>query len=68
MKPYNNSPTDWRTISKILQGWIKASIIANSTSTYASPELLVNIADGLWEEALRQLRQAESTNGDAAIS
>jgi len=61
----NTSPTDRRTISKILQDRIQSGIIANSTST--SPKLLVNIADGLWEEALRQLWQAESTDGDAAI-
>jgi len=41
----NTSPTDRRTISKILQDRIQAGIIANSTST--SPKLLVNIADGL---------------------
>lgn len=46
MKPYKTSPTDRRTIAKILEDWKRAGIIADSTSAYASPVLLVNKANG----------------------
>jgi len=46
LKPYKTSPTDRHTISKILEDWKRAGIVADSTSTYASPVLLVNKADG----------------------
>jgi len=71
MKPYKTSPTDRRTISKILEDWKRAGIVADSTFTYASPVLLVNKTDSpshrLTEEALRRLSQAESTNGYTAV-
>lgn len=45
-RPYKTSPTDRRVISDILHEWKKAGIISDSTSTYASPVLLVNKASG----------------------
>lgn len=46
LKPYKTSPMDRRTISKILEDWTRAGIVADSTFTYTSPVLLVNKADG----------------------
>jgi len=45
-KPYRSSPSDRRLISKILLEWKSAGIIFDSTSSYASPVLLVNKASG----------------------
>lgn len=45
-RPYRISPTDRRTIARILDEWRMAGIISNSTSPYASPVLLVNKGTG----------------------
>jgi len=45
-KPYRTSPSDRLLISKILLEWKSAGIISDSTSSYASPVLLVNKASG----------------------
>ncbi|KAF0716778.1 CCHC-type domain-containing protein, partial [Aphis craccivora] len=45
-KPYRTSPTDRRTIARILDEWKSAGIISDSTSPYASPVLLVNKGTG----------------------
>lgn len=45
-KPYRTSPSDRRTIARILDEWKSAGIISDSTSPYASPVLLVNKGTG----------------------
>jgi len=45
-KPYRTSPTDRRTIARILDEWRSAGIISDPTSPYASPVLLVNKGTG----------------------
>ncbi|XP_060873984.1 uncharacterized protein LOC132947753 [Metopolophium dirhodum] len=45
-KAYRSSPSDRRLISNILLEWKSAGIISDSTSSYASPVLLVNKASG----------------------
>lgn len=45
-KPYRTSPTDRRTIADTLRDWREAGIISDSTSSYASPVLLVNKSSG----------------------
>ncbi|XP_015378364.1 PREDICTED: uncharacterized protein LOC107172586 [Diuraphis noxia] len=45
-RPYRTSPTDRRTVARILDEWRSAGIITDSTSPYASPVLLVNKGTG----------------------
>lgn len=46
LKPYRASPSDRRIISTTLREWREAGIISDSTSSYASPVLLVNESSG----------------------
>jgi len=45
LRPYRTSPSDRRTISRILDEWRSADIISDSTSLYANPILLVDKGD-----------------------
>lgn len=45
-RPYRTSPSDRRIISNILDEWRAAGIVSDSTSSYASPVLLVNKGNG----------------------